>query len=190
MQSSGVPEEVSSFMQSFTDPEATASQNSPASTLSVSMFDEHLVICPPAHLDLEMTEVLVIAAASAVASGSTVMIDLDPDTASDELIARRPLGGVDARCVTGDGGPVGVLGAGFVRLTTRDGHWTIDLNHGRLCRSANVIDPHFVGPDAWTSIQALWVTPTYVTALTNDGTYLSTLSAWTVQQHPKHPVPT
>ena len=58
--------------------------------VTVSMFDEHLVICAPPRLDLEMTNVLVIAAASAVACGSTVMIDLDPEIASDELLARRP----------------------------------------------------------------------------------------------------
>lgn len=150
-------------------------------TVMVSMFDDHLVICAPAQLDLEMTEVLVIAAASAVGAGLTVMIDLDPDTASDDLITRRPLSYATETCVTGDGGPVEVLGAGYVRLTTRDANWTIDLAQGRLCRSENAIEPHFVGPDDWTSVQALWVTQKSVTALTNDGTYLSTSSAWTAQ---------
>ena len=150
----------------------------PDASVRVSMFDDHLVICPPSHLDLEMTEVLVVAAASAVMSGSTVMIDLDPDTASDELIARSPVSTDIGSCVTGDGGPVGVLGAGFVRLSARDSQWTIDLAHGRLCRSDHAIDPYFVRPDDWLRIQALWVTPTYVTALTTDGTYLSTHAAW------------
>ncbi|MEP1124310.1 MAG: hypothetical protein ABJH68_10520 [Ilumatobacter sp.] len=146
----------------------------------VSMFDDQLVICPPAHLDLETTEVIVVAAASAVTSGSTVMIDLDPDTASGELIARRPLSAATARCVTGPGGPVAIPSAGYVRLATRDSHWTIDLAHGRLCRSDSVVDPHFVAPGSWTRIQALWVTITDVTALTVDGTYLSTHAAWTL----------
>ena len=163
------------------DPESSVTQEGFDPPLMVSMFDDQLVICAPAQLDLETTEVLVMAAASAVAAGSTVMIDLDPDTASDELIARRPLGVVAANCVTDDGGPVDVLGAGYVRLTTRDGHWTINLAEGRLFRSDDVIDPHFVSPDAWIPIQALWVTQTNVTALTNDGTYLSTLAAWTMQ---------
>lgn len=148
-------------------------------TVMVSMFDDQLVVCPPQHLDLEMTEVLVVAAASAVASGSTVMIDLDPDTASDELIARRPLSAVKTRCVTGPGGLVSIPSAGYVRLATRDAYWTIDLAHGRLCRSDSAIDPHFVGPGDWTHIQALWVTLADVTALTADGTYLSTHAAWT-----------
>ena len=73
-------------------PKIAPTQNNIDATVMVSMFDEHLVICAPPHLDLEMTNVLVIAAASALACGSTVMIDLDPDTASNELIARRPLG--------------------------------------------------------------------------------------------------
>ncbi len=175
-------------MQPFPD------RNTPAAdatdpTVMVSMFDDHLVICAPAQLDLEMTEVLVIAAASAVAAGLTVMIDLDPDTASDELIARRPLSAATATCVNGDGGPVEVLGAGYVRLTTCDANWTIDLAQGRLRRSDDAIEPHFVRPDDWTPVQALWVTQTSVTALTNDGRYLSTRSAWTTQHRPAGLVP-
>ena len=176
-------------MQPFPNPDTAATPTTIDPTVMVSMLDDHLVICAAADLDLEMTEVLVIAAASALAAGSTVMIDLDPETASDELIARRPLSAVTATCITGDGGPVGVLGAGYVRLTTRDAYWTIDLTQGRLCRSDDAIDPHFVGPDDWTPIQALWVTPTSVTALTNDGTYLSTLAEWTVQHPPRRPAP-
>ncbi len=148
-------------------------------SLMVSMFDDHLVICPPAHVDLEMTEVLVMAAASAVTSGATVMIDLDPHTASDELVARRPLSAVGTNCVTGDGGPVSILAAGYVRLATRDAFWTIDLARGRLCRSDVAVDPHFFAPSDWTHVQALWVTPMEVTALTIDGIYLSTRAAWT-----------
>jgi len=159
-------------------PKIVPIQNGIDATVTVSMFDEHLVICAPPHLDLEMTNVLVIAAASAVGCGSTVMIDLDPDTASDELLARRPLSAV-ASCVTSAGGPAAVLGPGYVQLTTRDGYWTIDLGQGRLCRSNDPIEPHFVGLDDWTHICALWVTPTSVTALTNDGMYLSTFAAWT-----------
>ena len=151
-------------------------------SVMVSMFDDQLVIVPPAKLDVEMTEVLVIAAASAVTSGATVMIDLDPDTACDDLIARRPHTTEGAACVDDDSGRVGIPAAGYVRLETRDGHWTIDLTQGRLCRSADAIDPHFVGLRDWTHIQALWVTPSDVTALTADGSYVSTRAAWTIQQ--------
>lgn len=153
--------------------------------VNISMVDDQLVVCAPAHLDLEMTKVLVIAAASAVAAGSTVMIDLDPDTASDELIARRPLSTAANNCVTSSGGPVELLSAGYVRLSTRDGHWTIDLGQGRLCRSDDPIEPHFVGHDDWIHICALWVTQTSVTALAKDGTYLSSFAAWTTETQPQ-----
>jgi hypothetical protein len=162
-------------------PKIAPTEHSIDATVTVSMFDEHVVICAPPRLDLEMTKVLVIAATSAVACGSTVMIDLDPEIASDQLLARRPLSAA-AHCVTSDGGPVAVLGAGYVQFTTRDGHWTIDLGQGRLCRSNDPVDPHFVRLDDWTHICALWVTPTSVTALANDGTYLSTFAAWTTEQ--------
>ena len=176
-------------MQPFPNPDTAATRMTIDPTVMISMLDDHLVICAPTDLDLEMTEVLVIAAASAVATGSTVMVDLDPDTASDELIARRPQSNVTRTCITGDGGPVSVLGAGYVRLTTCDACWTIDLGRGRLCRSDDAIDPHFVGADDWTPIQALWVAPTNVTALTNDGTYLSTIAEWTTQHPPRRPAP-
>jgi len=168
-------------MDLFDVPKIAPTQNGIDATVTVSMFDEHLVICAPSRLDLEMTNVLVIAAASAVGCGSTVMIDLDPDTASDELIARRPLRAA-AGCVTIDGGPAAVLGPGYVQLTTRDGYWTIDLGQGRLCRSNDPIEPHFVWLDDWTLICALWVTPTSMTALANDGTYLSTFASWTTER--------
>ena len=173
--------------QPFPNPDTAATPMTIDPTVMISMLDDHLVICAPTDLDLEMTEVLVVAAASAVATGSTLMIDLDPDTASDELIARRPLSNVTTTCITADGGPVSVLGAGYVRLTTCDACWTIDLSRGRLCRSDDAIDPHFVGPDNWTPIQALWVAPTHVTALTNDGKYVSTLVAWAVEHQPMRP---
>jgi hypothetical protein len=65
---------------------------------------------------------------------------------------------------------------------TGDGHWTIDLGQGRLCRSNDPIAPHFIGLDDWTDICALWVTPTKVTALANDSTYLSTFASWTTER--------
>ena len=43
------------------------------------------IINGAADLDLEMTEVLVIAAASALAAGSTVMIDLDPEMPGNQI---------------------------------------------------------------------------------------------------------
>ncbi len=166
-------------MRSFPESDTVVADDSIAPAVMVSMLDDHLVICAPDHLDLEMTEVLVFAAASAVASGSTVMIDLDPDIASLDLIARRPLGGVESSCLVGDGRPVSVPGAGYVRLATRDAYWTIDLAHGRLCCSDRAIEPHFVCSADWTRVQAIWVTQTSVTALTADDRYLSTRAAWT-----------
>ena len=158
-------------------------------TVMVSMHDDHLVICAPARLDLEMTEVLVIAAASALSSGSRVMIDLDPDTESPALLARRPLSDLARNCVIGDGGPVAILGVGYVRLATRDAYWTIDLAHGRLCRSDDAIDPHFVRSADWTRVHALWFTQTSITALTSEGTYLSATAEWTTGPRPELPAP-
>lgn len=156
------------------------------SEVMVSMFDEHLVISPPDRIDLDSTGVLVMAAASAVASGSTVMIDLDPQTHSDELVARRPTGDQAASCAIAEGGPVSVLGPGYIRLAVLHGYWTIDLTRGRLFRSQDEIQPHFIGAGDWSDIQALWVSPHSLTALAGDGTYLSTHAAWTVERRRQH----
>ena len=163
-------------MQTF--PTVAAKQHDVDHRLMISMLDDHLVVGVATSIDLEMTELLVVAAASGVAAGSTVMIDLDPHIASCDLVARRPMGTIDTCCVTHAGGPVTVLGAGSVRITTRDAHWTIDLVHGRLCRSESIVDPQFVRPHAWTKIHALWVNRDHVTALTGDGTYLTTIATW------------
>lgn len=161
-------------------PTVVASNDSVDHGLLVSMLDDHVVFGVPTPIDLEMTELLVVAAASGVAAGSTVMIDLDPDTSSGDLVARRPLGAIDASCVTHDGGPVTVLGAGSVRISTRDAHWTIDLANGRLCRSDSTVEPQFVRPDAWIRIHALWVNRDQITALTSEGTYLTTIATWRI----------
>lgn len=60
------------------------------------------------------------------------------------------------------------------------------MAHGRLCRSDDAIETHFIGHEAWTRIQALWVTPTSLTALTDDGTYLTTAAVWS--RHHTHDV--
>lgn len=159
------------------------------SAVMVSMVEDHVVICPPDQLDLALTEVLVVAAASVVSSGSTVMIDLDPDTASGDLVARRPVSSGLVDCVTGDGGPVTIPCAGHVRLRTRDSYWTIDLARGRLFRSDEPVETRFLVAADWTRIQALWVSPVDVVALTTSGSYVSTHAAWTSRRRDVDPVP-
>jgi len=151
------------------------------SAVLVSMWDDQVVICLPRHVDEEATEILIDTAALAVETGSTVMIDLDPTTPSDEL---TPLGlpAASRADVRGDAGPVTVLGPGVVRLRTRDSYWTIDLGHSRMVRTDTAVDPSFVTPDRWTQVRAIWATCEMVRALTVDGSYLTTRTAWTTSQ--------
>ena len=144
----------------------------------ISMVDDRVIISPPTHPDLETTHVLVAAAAAAVIAGSTVMIDLDPDTASDDLVPFGPTIHDVADTAEMHGGLVRVLGPGMVQMSTHDAFWTIDLSEGRLVRSDKAIDPWFVTRTSWTRIRALWATCATVTVLTADGTYLSTRTAW------------
>lgn len=146
--------------------------------IMISMLDDHVVMSPPRDLDRSGTELLISAAAAAVEAGSTVLVDLDPTTPSDMLLARG-LGGDPTAVVVSDIEPVAVLGAGYVRLRTAECYWTIDLKHSRFCQSATPIDPHFVTFDRWTKIRALWVTCSTVSVLTVDGSYLSTRASWT-----------
>jgi hypothetical protein len=141
------------------------------------MCDDHVVICPPSHLDLDSTHALVAAAAAGVLGGSTVMIDLDHETDSHELVARGPIavGWVDPAAVAGH---VDVLGAGCVRLSTADSYWTIDIAEGRLFRAETIVDHHFVGRANWTYVQAIWLGCSSITALCTDGSYISARVIW------------
>jgi hypothetical protein len=144
----------------------------------VSMLDGHVVINPPLRLDLDATDALMNAVASAVRSGVTVMVDLDVTTLAAELVAFSPLTGarVDDRKI--GRGAVTILGAGRVRLATAESYWTIDIAHSRLCRTEKPIECCFLSPHDWVTIRALWVNYESVTALTSDGTYLSTRTVW------------
>jgi len=145
--------------------------------ITISMCDDHVVICPSSHLDLDSTHSLVAAAAAGVLSGSTVMIDLDSHSDSSELVALGPIsnGRVDPTAVVGH---VDVLGAGLVRLSTADSNWTIDLAEGRLFRAETIVDHHFVGGSDWSCVQAIWLTCSSITALCADGSYISARVIW------------
>lgn len=145
--------------------------------VTISVCDDHVVICPPSHVDLDATHSLVAAAAAGVLSGSTVILDLALDTAGSELVALGPIadGRVDPTAAVGH---VDVLGAGVVRLSTADSYWTIDLAEGRLFRAATVVDHHFVGGSDWTCVQAIWLTCSSITALSADGSYISARVIW------------
>lgn len=146
--------------------------------VSVSMSDESLVVSPGSPLDLDATNVLVSVTATAVLSGITVMIDLDPCTPSDDLVAHGPVSARMKTILRRPGSGVRVLGAGRVRLEMVDAMWTIDLDRCRLFRSEKPIDPYFVSDDQWTPIRALWVNCETVTALDASGTYLCCDAAW------------
>lgn len=153
----------------------------------VSMSDDLVVIRPPRHVELETTHVLVDAASSAVTAGAVVMVDLDPGAASDDLRSFRPRDDSDPS--DAESRAVEVLRPGWVRLSTRDAYWTIDIARGRLFRADALVDPHFVADREWTEIRALWITCTYVTALSTDGTYLSTRTSWRSASPPRLPIP-
>jgi hypothetical protein len=146
--------------------------------VTVSMFDDHVVINVPQRLDLDATEVLMNAASAAVRSGVTVVIDFHASTSREDLIASGPPSAAGATTHPIAPGGVSILGAGRVRLATADSFWTIDVAHGRLFRAEKPIEPCFVAPDDWIAIRALWANCESVTALTSDGTYLSTRAVW------------
>jgi hypothetical protein len=147
--------------------------------VKVSMYDNHIVISPSTRLDIASTRALISVAASAIRSGSNVMIDLDPNTPSDDLISHGPVSGRPA-ALLGDGdGSVRLLGPGCIRIATTESYWTIDLSLSRLFRSEKPIELYFVSTDRWTPIRALWASCESITALADDGTYLSCRTVWT-----------
>lgn len=150
-------------------------------TLGVSMFGDHVVIRPPRHLDLDLTLVLVDAVGAAIRGGSSVMIDLDADTDSPDLVAVGP-SAQGSQPTAVDNGSVDVLGPGYVRLSTADSRWTIDISRERLFRSDGAVDPSFVPTEVWTPIRAVWLTCSALTALCVDGSYISGRPSWRVSR--------
>ncbi|MGA9277000.1 hypothetical protein [Ilumatobacter sp.] len=157
------------------------------SGIRISMSDDLVVIRPPDPVDVEITRVLVDAAASAVTAGAAVMVDLDRGP-TDDLLWFKPRRD-DSTSLADETPAATVLGPGWVRLSTRDAYWTIDLAKGRLSRADTLVDPHFVAEHDWTRIRALWVTCTHVTALTDDGTYVSTRTSWASSNPPRLSIP-
>ncbi|WP_148288586.1 hypothetical protein [Ilumatobacter nonamiensis] len=155
----------------------------------VSMADDLVVIRPAQRVELDTTHVLVDAAASAVTAGALVMVDLDHETDSDDLLWFRPRHDDTTPSLASEPGVAEVLAPGWVRLSTRDAYWTIDVARSRLFRSETLVDPHFVADPAWTGVRALWISCTHVTALTADGSYLSTRTAWTSSRARRRPIP-
>lgn len=155
----------------------------------VSMSDELVVIRPPRRVDVDTTRVLVDAAASAITAGAVVMVDLDRGPTGDSLRGFRPRQDTTATAVDCASRGAEVLGAGWVRLSTRHAFWTLDVARGRLFQADTLIDPHFVAEREWTAVRAFWITCTHVTALTEDGTYVSTRTSWTSATAPELPIP-
>lgn len=168
---------------------STPTLDHPEPGVLISMTDDLVVIRPPAHVDVDTTRVLVDAAASAITAGAVVMVDLDRNHSGETDLQRfRPRQDPD---VTTDAASRGaeVLGAGWVRLSTRHAYWTLDLARGQLFRADSLVDPRFVAEREWTKVRAFWITCTHVTALTDDGTYISTRTSWTNASPPALRIP-
>ena len=170
----GVTKDVSAVQ------EREAMSSAPEPAVDISMFDDHLVIRRPDQLDIHLTLVLVDAVAAALRGGSTVMIDLDPETESGDLVAIGPSAGADPVTPI-DGTAASVLGPGCVSVSTGESLWTIDLSRSRLFRSDTAVDPAFVAADDWMSVRAVWLTCTSITALSVDGRYVSARPNWSVE---------
>lgn len=155
-------------------------------SVGVTMCADHIVIAPSTRLDIAATHALVGLAASAVQSGSLVLVDLDPRSASADLITCGPSGDRAGPVPAVGTDPVRVFGPGCIRFATAESLWTIDLARARLFQSEKPIDPHFVSSDRWTPIRALWISCTTVTALTGDGTYISCRTQWTSNEAATH----
>lgn len=147
--------------------------------VTIEMGGDNIVIRSTAEIDHECTAALTHAVNAAADTHTVVVIDPDPIRCDDSFASSRfelpDAGCVDhAHCRPVD---VAVVARGVIRIAAEHTSWTVDLMHGRFCRADSTVDVHFVDPAGWTPIVAICVTPTSVSALTVDGTLVTSKRA-------------
>jgi hypothetical protein len=143
-------------------------------TVTIEMGGANLVIRASAHFDHASTISLVSAVNAAADADVAVVIDPSSVRCDDEF-ARYGYERT-AECRDHDScrpDAVQVVGSGIIRITAERTVWTIDVAHGRLCRTDGPLEVRFLGPEAWTPVVAVCVTPSRLVALLHDDAHVS-----------------
>jgi hypothetical protein len=142
--------------------------------VTIEMGGANLVIRAGSHFDHASTISLVGAVNAAADADVAVVIDPASVRCDDEF-TRYGYERI-AECRDHDGcrpAAVQVVASGIIRIAAERTVWTIDVAHGRLCRSDAPLEVRFLGPDAWTPVVAVCVTPSRLVALLHDDAHVS-----------------
>lgn len=155
-------------------PESSPTDRDEEPRVTIEMGGANLVIRASSHFDHASTTSLVSAVNAAADADVAVVID-PPSVRCDDVFARYGYERI-AECRDHDGcrpASVHVVGSGVIRIAAEQTVWTIDVAHGRLCRSDGPLDVMFLGPEAWTPVVAVCITPSRLVALLLDDAHVS-----------------
>ncbi len=147
--------------------------------VTIEMGGPNIVIRSTPAIDRECTGALTDAVNAAADTDTVVVIDPDPIRCDDSFASslhRSP----EAACTDHDDcRPVAAaaIARGIIRIVGEHSSWTVDVSAGRFCQTDHSVDVHFLDPSAWTPVVAVCVTPTSMSALTVEGTLITSKRA-------------
>ncbi len=143
--------------------------------VTIEMGGPNVVIRSTPAIDQAYTSALAHAVDAAADTNTVVVIDPEP-IRCDDSFANHALPVSETTCTQHQGcRPVAVevVAAGVIRIAAEHTAWTIDVGTGRFCQTDRAVDIRFLSPEAWTPVIAICVTPTRLSALTLDGTLIT-----------------
>ena len=147
--------------------------------VTIEMGGPNIVIRSMADIDLQYTSPL--ADAVNVANDNGMVVVIDPHTIKcDDAFATSALPLSEIRCAEHpECRPTAVeaVDRGVIRISGEYTSWMIDVGRGRFCQVDTPIDIMFLHPETWTPLVAFYVTPTKLSALTADGTLVTSRRA-------------
>lgn len=147
--------------------------------LTVAMWGSDMVAQSTDSPETGYSLALAAAINAAVVSDMAVIIEVEPIRCRDALAGEEhePLPtkcSAHDRCEPID---VEVVNSRMIRIATERDWWTIDLPAGRFCQAAPNTHHLYIGPEAWVGVTAIIVTRTRLSALTIDGTLITSSRA-------------
>jgi hypothetical protein len=161
-------------------PSASAPSISDEPHVTIEMGGTNIVIRSTAELDHAYTTSLVAAVNAATDADVDVVIDPHSVRCDDAFASyqhpRSDMCVEHQRCRPA---AAAAVASGVIRIPAESTVWTVDVARGRLCRTDGDIGLRFLGPEAWTRVVAVCITPSRLVALRVGGGTVSERRAHT-----------
>ncbi len=147
--------------------------------VTIEMGGPNVVIRSTPAIDQAYTTALAHAVDAAADAETVVVIDPEPIRCDDAFATHARLNS-ETKCARHNNcrpAAVEIVESGIIRIAAERTSWNIDVGTGRFCQTETALDIRFLGPEAWTSVIAICVTPTKLSALTVDGTVITSTRA-------------